>query len=283
MLHTAYCLNVNRYFERYLDEPVLKCENPQGFMEKQFMISIFPILILNARPAAGKSEIIRYLMSIPLEIRKERFRVGHIQVFDDFPILWNWFEEDDLLEKEFHLPRLHSTPDHYFLKEEYWDLLIRRLSLDYERFCRDAVEDHTAIIEFSRGSEHGGYQAAYAHLSDKILERAVSLYVKVSFEESLRKNQVRYNPERPFSIMEHSLDDEKMRSIYLEDDWVQFSYKDLNFLDVRDYKVPYAVLDNEDDITTRGGPELGNRLETILQDLWEVWTQEREPTQFERK
>jgi len=247
------------------------------------MNSVFPILILNARPAAGKSEIIRYLMSTPLEIRKERFRLGPIQVFDDFPILWNWFEEDDILEKEFHLPRLHSTPDHYFLKPEYWDLLIRRLSLDYERFCQVAAEDHTAILEFSRGAEHGGYQAAYRYLSDKILEKAVCLYVQVSFEESLRKNQARYNPERPFSIMEHSLDDEKMKSIYLEDDWVQFSEKDSNFLVVRDNKVPFAVLDNEDDITTRGGPELGNRLETILQDLWEVWIQEQEPTQLERK
>ena len=86
-------------------------------MEGEDLKSIFPILILNARPAAGKSEVIAYLESVPIPERMERFHIGPIKVFDDFPLLWEWFQEDDILEQSFGLPRLHSTSDHYFLRE----------------------------------------------------------------------------------------------------------------------------------------------------------------------
>ena len=62
------------------------------------MGSVFPILILNARPAAGKSEIIHYLQDFPSEERRNRFHIGEMKVFDDFPMLWSWFEEDDILQ-----------------------------------------------------------------------------------------------------------------------------------------------------------------------------------------
>ena len=78
------------------------------------MTSIFPIIILNARPAAGKSEVSRFLANVPLKERIERFHVSSMSSLDDFPMLWAWFEEDDLLQNIFSLPRLHSTPDHYF-------------------------------------------------------------------------------------------------------------------------------------------------------------------------
>lgn len=240
------------------------------------MASIFPILILNARPAAGKSEITNYLQNIPLQERIERFHIGSLKVLDDFPMLWAWFEEDDLLEKEFDLPRLHSSPDRYFKKEAFWYLLIRRLSLDFEKWHRDSTEEGTVLIEFSRGSEHGGYRQAYQHLSDKILERASCLYVHVSFEESLRKNRKRFNPERPYSILEHALEDEKMRKLYLEDDWFDFAASDPNYLSVRNIQIPHAVFENEDDVTTEGDPELGLRLERVLQQLWFHWEQSRQ-------
>lgn len=235
------------------------------------MDSIFPILILNARPAAGKSEITRYLETIPLQERIERFHIGSLKILDDFPMLWAWFEEDDLLEKEFGLPRLHSTPDRYFEEEAFWHLLIRRLGLDYEKWHQDSTEAGTVIIEFSRGSEHGGYREAYQHLSDKILQRASCLYVHVSYEESLRKNKRRFNPDRPYSILQHALEDEKVGRLYLEDDWFDFSAPDSDYLSVRNIKIPYVVLENEDDVTTERGPELGLRLESVLEHLWNIW------------
>jgi hypothetical protein len=234
------------------------------------MTNVFPNLILNALPAAGKSEIIDFLTSQPLEERKRRFRVGHFKVFDDFPILWSWFEEDEILESVFSLPRLHSTHDRYFKREEYWHVLIRRLCQEVERWRRDGDGGQTAIIEFSRGEASGGYQAAYQHMSKEVLLRAACLYVRVSSDESLRKNRARYNPERPDSLLEHSLSDEKMRRLYSGDDWSTFTQNDPEYLYIQGLRVPYGIFENEDDVTTRGGAALGERLEKVMLHLWRL-------------
>ncbi len=234
------------------------------------MTSIFPILILNARPAAGKSEITRFLESIPLNERVERFHIGAMNTLDDFPMLWAWLEEDDLLQDVFSLPRLHSTPDHYFLRKEYWNLLIERLNIEYGKCVRDSTGENTCIIEFSRGIEHGGYEAAYSHLSDQILLDASALYLHVSFEESLRKNRVRSNPKRPYSVLQHSLEDDKMMDLYRDDDWVSFTSSSPDFITVREHDIPYTVFENEDDVTTRGGDELSLRLSKSLIALWSL-------------
>src|SRR5512138_716903 len=96
----------------------------------------FDIVLLIARPAAGKSEIIDYLKRLPPEARAERFHVGSFAEIDDFPMLWAWFEEDALLEKMGH-PRLHTDKDGYFLETYLWDLLIERITLEYQKKLRD--------------------------------------------------------------------------------------------------------------------------------------------------
>ena len=85
--------------------------------------------------------------------------------------------------------------------------------------------DQTIILEFSRGKEHGGYKSAFSHLSEEIISGAAILYVDVSWEESLRKNRIRFNPEKPDSILEHSLPDEKLAKMYFETDWNEISAK----------------------------------------------------------
>lgn len=233
------------------------------------MADIFPILILNGRPAAGKSELIHFLQGLPDGERRARFHIGMLHELDDFPMLWTWFEEDHILEHRLGRPRLHTDPDGYFVHNDLWHLLIERLSLEYDKLLRDAPDlhaTHTVLIEFSRGSEHGGYAAALPHLSDAVLGRAAVVYVRVSFAESLRKNRRRFNPDRPDSILEHGLPDAKLERLYGEDDWDALTAPDPHFLHIRDLRVPYAVFENEDDVTTPRGPALADRLETVLAD-----------------
>lgn len=230
---------------------------------------IFSILILNARPAAGKSEIIDYLKRTPLEERQQRFHVGELDIIDDFPMIWAWFEEDAVLTKMGH-PSLHTDEQGYFKWPYLWHVLIERLSLEYHKHCRDAAGTHTTILEFSRGSEHGGYREAYQHFDKKILQQAAILYVKVSFEESQRKNRARFNPERPDSILEHGLDDKKLQRLYREDDWEALSAVHPEYITSQGIRIPYAIFDNEDDVTTPRGEALGLRLEAALRHLWEL-------------
>ena len=125
---------------------------------------IFPTILLIARPAAGKSEIIKYLKKTDLQTREERFHVGKIAEIDDFPFLWRWFEEDALLS-EMKKDRLFTDPEGYFKHIYLWDLLIKMINLEYRKFLRDEhkIDEKTMLIEFSRGKEHGGYRRALPH------------------------------------------------------------------------------------------------------------------------
>ena len=233
------------------------------------MKNCFDILLIIARPAAGKSEVIDYLKQNPLSERLSRYHIGNFVEIDDFPMLWTWFEEDALLEKMGH-PRLHTTADGYFKHNYLWDLLIQRISLEYHKLMREFKGD-TVILEFSRGSEHGGFQRAFNHISKEILQKLAILYIDVPWEESLRKNQRRFNPDRPDSILEHGLPDEKLTRMYRETDWHDLISDQPEKLSIQNIAVPYVVFDNSDDVTTRQGLELGKRLELSLNTLWSCY------------
>ena len=125
-------------------------------------------------------------------------------------------------------------------------------------------------LEFARGSEHGGFKQAFEHLDKSILERMAILYINVSWEESLRKNRARFNPDKPDSILEHGLSDEKLEKLYREVDWEVVSAADPEFITIKGIKVPYVVFENEDDVTTGRGEALGQRLEETLKRLWGI-------------
>jgi hypothetical protein len=236
---------------------------------------IFHALLLIARPAAGKSEILAYLKSLTAETRRQRYHIGEMVELDDFPLLWAWFEEDALLEG-MGKPRLHTDAQGTFLWQHLWDVLIERLGLEYTKKLRDlgaAAEETTFLVEFSRGAEHGGYRSAFAHLPAEMLKRAALLYVDVPWEESLRKNRKRFNPDKPDSILQHSLPDDKLERLYRETDWEAVRGSDPKSLTMQGIRVPYAVFANTDDVTSRGGEALGSRLEAVLADLYARYLQ----------
>ena len=229
------------------------------------------IVILIARPAAGKSEIIHYLSNLSNNDRKKTFHIGKLHFIDDFPFLWRWFEEDDLLS-QMGKERLFTDKDGYFKENYLWDLLIKMINLDYLKMVRDKeiTEDHTIIIEFSRGKEHGGYQHAIPLLLPEILKRSAILYVDVPWEESLRKNRKRFNPEKPDSILEHSLPNEKLERLYRFCDFYELAEKNSKYITINGIDVPYAIFDNKDDVTTTARDELGSRLRKTLDQLWQI-------------
>jgi len=235
--------------------------------------NIFDILLLLARPAAGKSEIIQYLNNIENSDRSERFHIGDFDVIDDFPMLWTWFEEDAILTHMGH-PRLHTIEGNFFIGVHLWDLLIERICLEYEKKQRDSENYHdekTTIIEFARGTEHGGFERAFKHLNIDIVKRMAILYINVSWEESLRKNRERFNPNAPDSILEHALPDKKLEFLYRYSDWDELTKLDPHFISIQNIPVPYVIFENEDDVTSEGGSLLSMRLENTLNKLWTIY------------
>jgi len=104
-----------------------------------------------------------------------------------------------------------------------------------------------------------------------VLGRAAILYVRVPFEESLRKNRRRFNPDKPDSILEHGLSDKKMERLYQKDDFATVAPGDSGQIEIRGHQVPFNVFPNEDDVTTDKPDQLAARLETVLGEMWKLY------------
>jgi len=188
-------------------------------------------------------------------------------------MLWTWFEEDAILEKKFGKPRIHTDKEGYFIEQYLWNLLIERISLDYTKLIRDDAKFHeqnTALIEFSRGSEHGGYKDAFMHLSKEILENAALVYINVPYEESLRKNRKRFNPNKPDSILEHGLPDDKLEKMYKIVDWEEVSAGSDTHININGVNVPYVVFENMPS-KTDDPQTLGPALDEVFTKLWKIY------------
>jgi len=233
---------------------------------------VLPYLILLGRPAAGKSELIQFLKSLPPDERAERYHLGTIHVLDDFPILWEKFIEDDIWEKV-GKGRLLSAraEENYCVTDDFvWPFLIEKLNRAIER--EPPLPGRTIVIEFSRGGG-GAYRKALARLSRRALEQGAILYVSVSFEESCRRNQARYDRDRRDGILTHAVPREEMERTWRTDDWGELAPAPAGYIHVRGLQVPYVTVTNEPEPLT---PEdFSSRWQPALEELFRLWKSRR--------
>jgi thymidylate kinase len=233
----------------------------------------FDVLLLLGRPAGGKSEVIDFLTSCPADVRASDFHIAPFVVVDDFPMLWELFEDDDLWE---HLGRrrLYSRRcnGNYAVSDDgLWPFLIGKINRHAAPHLSRAggLARKTLIVEFARGGRTG-YANALASLSPEILRRAAILYVSVSFEESWRRNIARYDDANRGGILTHSVPREEMERTYGTDDWHDLASDDVGEMEVGGIKVPYATMPNEPE--SKDPAVLGPRYRDALDPLYEVWT-----------
>ena len=227
----------------------------------------FPIVILIGRPAAGKSELIDFLKKTPVEERLKRFGIGEFDEIDDFIYVWDTFENDDILAK--HGKERVFTDEKYYFKDHFiWNLFIEKINLAYKKKISENPNYHdskTCIIEFSRGGEKA-FQEAFSYLSDEILSKAVIIYIKVSYEESCRRNEKRKRKNLEHSILFHSLPQEKMEYYYRTNDWDELTKNDPDYIFFKNYKIPYVEFINEPE-KTDDPIKISNHLEEITNKL----------------
>lgn len=230
----------------------------------------FPILIITGRPAAGKSEVIDFLKKANPKERLNRFHIADFEELDDFVYVWETFEIDDMLTKN-GKPRIWTDEKYWFKDDFIWNLYIERINLEYRKKLARNPSYHnekTTLVEFARGGDNGIYEAL-TYLHEDILKRAALMYIRVSYEESVRKNRRRARKGQEDSILYHSLPDEKMEFYYKTNDWDKMEAKNPTFIEVKGHKIPYAVFENEPEKTLH--PKLiGDELERVTKNLWSI-------------
>ncbi len=227
----------------------------------------FPVLIITGRPASGKSELIDYLKKCDPVERKNRFRIGEFEELDDFIYVWETFEIDDMLTQH-GKPRIWTDEKYWFKDHFIWNLYIERINLEYrKKLARDAGyhDRMTTLIEFARGGENG-IEEALSYLHEEVLKRARLIYIRVSYEESVRKNHRRARKGMEDSILYHSLPDAKMDFYYKINDWEKLEARDPKYIEVKGIKIPYAVFENEPE-KTLDPVAIGNELERVTKHL----------------
>ena len=228
----------------------------------------FPLLIITGRPAAGKSELIDFLKKTTPAERLARFHIAEFEELDDFLYVWETFEVDDILSRH-GKPRMWTDEKYYFKDDFIWNLYIERINLEYrKKLARDPAyhERMTTLIEFARGGEHG-IAEALRYLHEDILRRAALIYIRVSYEESVRKNRRRARKGEEHSILYHSLPEEKMEYYYRTNDWSTLERSNPETIEVKGFKIPYAVFENEPE-KTLDPAQIRSELERVTKHLW---------------
>ena len=231
------------------------------------------MLLLLGRPASGKSEFIDFMTQISSDHRLREFFIAPFQIIDDFPILWDLFQQDDVWELigRHRLVSKRCDSNYAVADDAVWGFLMEQINrriLSSAGFIRQ--DGHrTLIIEFSRGSS-SGYAEALSHLSPSILRRAAALYVSVSFEESWRRNIARYDEKKRDGILTHSVPREEMERTYGTDDWHSLTEgKSTGILRISDIDLPFTTMNNEPE--SKDVDVLSERYRSALAPLYALW------------
>ncbi len=242
------------------------------------MSEIFQHLLVLGRPACGKSEFIDFLKHASDETRRRRLHIGRFEEVDDFPWLWEKFQDDVIWEKagygrlytEEYMPgnpgmapkgaKLFDWCMHKF------NDVISRQYLDRPDFYRDG----TLLIEFSRGGQNG-FRRALNVLARPILERAAIFYIQVSREESWRRNVARYQEKLRHSILAHMVPRQTYDYFYDVNDWEDLTRGEPSgWIEANDVRVPFVTMNNEPESTDPA--VLEERYAAALGLLWDLTT-----------
>jgi hypothetical protein len=216
--------------------------------------AIFANLFVLGRPAGGKSEFIHFMKALAPAERAGTFGIGGFEEVDDFPWLWEACLEDDARERRGE-PRLVSgkTAEGYNItRPKFRGSLVGRFNAAIA--AREAANPRfydggTLLIEFARGRDDG-FRESLERFHPGILARAAILYIDVSFEESVRRNDARYKKGQEESILFHKVPDRDMLGFFRENDWAAITggARD-GRLELAGIQVPFVSMPNEPEST----------------------------------
>jgi len=238
------------------------------------MSDIFKHLLVLGRPACGKSEFIDFLKHAPADMRRQRLHIGDFEEVDDFPWLWEKFQDDALwvkagYERLYTEEYMPGNPGMAPKGAKLFDWCMHKFNeviggqyLPREEFYRD----HTLLIEFARGGADG-FRRALGMLAPEVLAPAAIFHINVSREESWRRNMARYQEKLKHSILAHMVPRETYDYFYDVNDWATLTGgAPSGWLEFNGVRVPFVTMNNEPESTDPAVLEA--RYAAALGTLW---------------
>jgi len=235
----------------------------------------FNHLFVFGRPAGGKSEFIDYMRTCEPVKRYNTFHIAPFDVLDDYLFIREIAEHEDALEalsvKRFMTQR---TKDGIAITNDiFWPYASQKLNTiiknDYLT-NPNYYNESTLLIEFSRGREPAKYKKALDGMSSEALKKGAIIYIRVSFEESLRRNEARYQEKLKHSILAHKCPEHIMEKYYKFDDWADITdSKDSGRLKINGIDVPFVTMENEPE--SKDNSVLEKRYGDALATLWDIY------------
>ena len=229
--------------------------------------NVFKVVLLQALPASGKSEVRNFMAHVEPGRLQEEFHIGENLQLDDFPYVHMMRRIDNELQA-MGQERVFYPGEEPFKDGRDWGTLCNLLNEDYHDLMnRNVIKtDSAAKLLFDRLDRAGlaaGIKPRMGLLKEEIrdklasiLENAVILYIWVTPEESRRKNADRADPNDPGSNLHHGVPMAVMLGDYGCDDMEYL----INNTDVENtvtvkahgttYHVPIGVFDNRVDKTS---------------------------------
>ncbi len=140
------------------------------------MAKILDTVLLLALPASGKSEVRRYLASVPAEKCVSDFHIGETVQLDDYPYVHFMRCIDDAMRKTRHAGIFFHAANRPFKDPRDWLTLIELLNEDYAALkcgMRMTVKDpYTHLLgRIEAAASRAGAPARLSFLPDRLIEK----------------------------------------------------------------------------------------------------------------
>lgn len=170
---------------------------------------VFNVLLLQALPASGKSEVRNFMANMDPEILRKEFHVGENLQLDDFPYVFFMRRIDQILESN-NLPSLYYPGENPFIDGRDWGTLSHLLNEDYHDLINRNVVTPASYAQYmfdriDRASLMAGLAPRISQLDENVRKKLAEELEGLAKDMTLEKqNQYTESLEGKTIIIENS-------------------------------------------------------------------------------
>ncbi len=154
---------------------------------------VFNVLLLQALPASGKSEVRNFMANMDPEVLKKEFHVGKNLQLDDFPYVFFMRRIDEVLES-LKQPRIYYPGEDPFIDGRDWGTLSHLLNEDYHDLINRNIVSPSSYAQYmfdriDRASLMAGLAPRISQLNEDIRKQICTELESLAKEMTLEKQK----------------------------------------------------------------------------------------------